>query len=125
MAKIAHSLSRLKEEVRAARGRTLLKETAITARGESELVVALGRRIVRHRKAKGWDRVELARRLGVTRARLGYWERGETTPPLEALIGLRRELGISIDELVTGEQSNREKQDRVISLLAAAIKLLR
>jgi ribosome-binding protein aMBF1 (putative translation factor) len=125
MARIAHELSRLKEEVMAARSRARLKETAITAPSESELVVALGRRIVRLRESKGWDRVELARRLGVTRARLGYWERGEHTPPMEALIGLRRELGISIDELVTGEQSNREKQDRVISLLAAAIKLLR
>ena len=103
----------------------MLKETAITARSEGELVTALGRRIIRLRESKGWDRVELARRLGVTRARLGYWERGEHTPPLEALIGLRRELGISIDELVSGERSNREKKDQAISHLARAIKLLR
>jgi len=125
MAKIAHRLSCLKEEIMAARGRALLKETAITARSEGELVAALGRRIVRLRESKGWDRVELARRLGVTRARLGYWERGEYTPPLEALIGLRRELGISIDELVSGERCNREKKDQAISHLAEAIKLLR
>ncbi len=93
MAKRTLRLSRLKEEVMAARGRALLKETAITARSEGELVAALGRRIVQYREAKGWDRVELARRLGVTRARLGYWERGEHTPPLEALIGLGRSSG--------------------------------
>ncbi len=125
MAKIAHRLSRLKEEIMAARDRAVLKETAITARSEGELVAALGRRIVRLRETKGWDRVELARRLGVTRARLANWERGEHTPPLEALIGLRRELGISIDELVSGERSNREKKDQAISHLAAVIKLLR
>jgi ribosome-binding protein aMBF1 (putative translation factor) len=125
MAKIAHELSRLKEEVAAARSRARLKETAIVPQSEDELVAALGRRIVRLRESKGWDRVELARRLGVTRERLGHWERGKHMPPLQALIGLGRELGLSIDELVSGERSNREKKDQAISHLAAAIKLLR
>jgi transcriptional regulator with XRE-family HTH domain len=102
----------------------LLKEPVTTA-SEGELVAELGRRIVRLREAKGWKRAELARRLGVKRERLGTWERGSRTPPLQALIGLRRVLGVSIDELVSGARPSGEKKDQVISHLAAAIKLLR
>lgn len=125
MTENVHRLNRLKEAVGAARRQVLLKEPAMTAAGERELRAELGRRIVWLREAKGWPRGELARRLGVTRERLGHWERGRYVPPLQALIALRRELGISIDELVSGERSSREKKDQVISHLAAAIKLLR
>lgn len=67
------------------------------------LLWELGRRIVRLRKAFNWSRGELAKRVRVSRERLGHWERGSHTPPLRELVGLSRELGISIDELVTGE----------------------
>ncbi len=63
----------------------------------------LGRRIVRLRRTRSWTRDELARRMRVSRERLGNWERGNYTPPLKALVGLSRELGISVDELLTGE----------------------
>jgi transcriptional regulator with XRE-family HTH domain len=70
---------------------------------EGALVLALGRRIVRLREAKGWSRTDLAARLGVSRERLGNWERGRHAPPLGAQLALSRSLGISLDELVTGE----------------------
>ena len=63
----------------------------------------LGRRIVRLRRTRSWTRGELAKRMRVSRERLGHWERGSSTPPLKALVGLSRELGISVDELLTGE----------------------
>ena len=69
---------------------------------ERGLAAEIGRRIVRLRKRRGWSQAELARRLGVTRMRLGNWERGVYTPPLGALLALRRELGVSLDELLTG-----------------------
>ncbi len=68
-----------------------------------ELPWELGRRIVRLRRALGWSRDELARRVRVTRERLGHWERGTHTPPLKALVRLGRALGASMDELMTGE----------------------
>ncbi len=75
------------------------------AAGEEDAreLAELGRRIVRWRKRRGWPRTELAQRLGVTRMRLGHWERGSHMPPLAALLALRRELGVSLDELFTGE----------------------
>jgi transcriptional regulator with XRE-family HTH domain len=67
----------------------------------------MGERIVRLREEKGWDRGELARRLGVTRARLKNWERGTNTPPVETLIALGGALEVSLDELATGEAAGR------------------
>jgi transcriptional regulator with XRE-family HTH domain len=99
-------------------------------RGQRDVLEEFGRRIVRLREAKGWSRAELARRVGVTRERLGHWERGVSTLPLENLIALRRELGVSVDELVAGEPApagglSREQKDNAISHLATVIKLLR
>jgi transcriptional regulator with XRE-family HTH domain len=71
---------------------------------ERDLVAAMGRRIARLRQARGWSRPELAARLGVSRGRLGHWERGwHAAPPLGIQIALSRELGIPLSELVTGE----------------------
>jgi transcriptional regulator with XRE-family HTH domain len=67
------------------------------------LLWELGRRIVRLRRTRSWSRGELAKRMRVSRERLGHWERGSHTPPLKALVGLSRELGTSVDELLTGE----------------------
>jgi transcriptional regulator with XRE-family HTH domain len=86
------------------------------------LLWELGRRIVRLRRTLNWTRADLARRVRVSRERLGHWERGSHTPPLRELVGLSRELGTSIDELVTGEAapvralSPREKDEAARSL---------
>jgi transcriptional regulator with XRE-family HTH domain len=63
----------------------------------------LGVRITRLRRARHWSRSMLARKLGVSRERVAKWERGENTPPLKVLLGLRSLMGLSLDELVTGE----------------------
>ena len=86
------------------------------------LLWELGRRIMRLRRTLNWTRADLARRVRVSRERLGKWERGSYTPPLRELVGLSRELGTSIDELVTGEAapvkalSPREKGEAARSL---------
>jgi|GEM_PF-2114742 len=86
------------------------------------LLWELGRRIVRLRRVLNWTRADLARRVRVSRERLGHWERGSHTPPLRELVGLSRELGTSIDELVTGKAapvrafSPREKDEAARSL---------
>jgi len=91
--------------------------------------VKFGRRILRLRQAKGWSRRDLALRLGVSRERLGYWERGEHGPSLAALAALGKELEVPIDELVNGERSaaaaglSRERRVALLSHLAAAVKL--
>lgn len=93
-----------------------------------ELAVAMGRRIVQIRKRRRWSQGELARRLGVTRERVGNWERGDHAPPLEALAALGEVLRVSLDELVSGKRRGRwlseEERRRVAGLLAELGELL-
>lgn len=70
---------------------------------EPSAETGLGERVQRLRLRKGLERSELADRLGVSRQRVGNWERGVNTPSVACLPGLARELGVTIDELVTGE----------------------
>lgn len=97
---------------------------------EAEVLVEFGQRIVRLRRRKGWAQAELAQRLGVTRERLGHWERGECNPPLDALLALGRVLGIPLDELAGGEPAplaglSRATKEKAVSHMTAALKLLR
>jgi transcriptional regulator with XRE-family HTH domain len=71
--------------------------------GGRELLWELSRRIVRLRRTRGWSRDDLARRLRVTRERLGHWERGSHSPPMKSLIDLGRVLEVSMDELMIGK----------------------
>jgi transcriptional regulator with XRE-family HTH domain len=105
------------------------EKSAATEREEAErkALVEFGRRIARLRRRKGWSQATLAQQLGMSRERLGHWERGEHNPPLAALLALRQVLGIAIDELVSGEpaEPSDRKKETAVSHLATAIKLLR
>jgi transcriptional regulator with XRE-family HTH domain len=52
----------------------------------------IGDWIVRRRKARGWTRAELARRLGVAWQTLWQWETGRRIPRAESEARLVREL---------------------------------
>lgn len=74
--------------------------------GEDPLLRVLGQRITSLRKARKWGRVQLARRLGVPRTRLGYWERGQSEPPLAMILAIARVLEVSVEELAGAEPAN-------------------
>jgi len=59
----------------------------------------IGVGIVRLRKRNGWSQTVLARRLNVTRHRLGKWERGLNAPALEYLVVLLEVLQVTFEEL--------------------------
>jgi transcriptional regulator with XRE-family HTH domain len=90
----------------------------------------MGERIARLRHQKGWGQAVLARKLGVSRERISKWERGENAPPLEILVALRRLLGVTLDELVTGKAAppvlelREEERERVARCLAEVRQLL-
>ena len=62
----------------------------------------LGLGILRFRQRKGWSQAMLARRLEVTRHRVGKWERGLSPPSLEDLTALLGVLEVTFEELVLG-----------------------
>lgn len=89
----------------------------------------IGGQIQRLRQGKELTRAELAKRLGVSRQRVGNWERGVNTPNLGVLPALSRELGVTVDELLTGKPSPRvglspEKRKEAGRLLDALRRLL-
>jgi transcriptional regulator with XRE-family HTH domain len=92
------------------------------------LTAAMGERILQLRKRWQWSQGELAERLGVTRERVGNWERGENAPPVEALIALSEVLRVSLDELLRGKRRGRwlkeDELERLGGLLAEASELL-
>jgi len=92
------------------------------------LTAAMGERILKLRKRWQWSQGELAGRLGVTRERVGNWERGENAPPVEALVALGEVLRVSVDELLHGKRRGRwlkeDELERLSGLLAEGSELL-
>jgi transcriptional regulator with XRE-family HTH domain len=66
----------------------------------SKIGKRLGAVIVRLRKAKGWTRVTLARRAGISDTYVRLLELGDNVPTLTVLIELASVLGVTPAELV-------------------------
>lgn len=64
----------------------------------------LGKRISEQRKIKGMKQEELAEKLDVSAQAVSKWENDQSCPDISILPELSKLLGISIDELLTGEK---------------------
>ena len=62
----------------------------------------LGLRIASLRQSKGISQAELANRLHISASAVGMYEQGRREPSVEILIALSRELGVSLDYLLSG-----------------------
>jgi transcriptional regulator with XRE-family HTH domain len=111
-----------------------LKDVAVSEEASNQSVEilqrGLGQRIADVRMRKAWTRTDLAGELGVSRDRLAKWERGENVPPLDVLVALRTVLGVSIDELITGEPAvesllSLEQREGLRRVMEAMGRLLR
>lgn len=63
-----------------------------------------GDRVAKVRKNKRWSQADLAKRIGVSPSTIGMYEQGRREPCLSLLIALSRELNVSVQYLLTGEQ---------------------
>lgn len=50
---------------------------------------------------KGWSQAELARRLHLSPSTVGMYEQGRREPPIDILVAMSEEFGVTIDYLVT------------------------
>ena len=80
----------------------------------------IGKLIAACRKEKGMTQAQLAEKLGVTNKTVSRWENGNYMPDLTILEPLSHELGISLEELLSGEriiaqQGNSDKTAMVLS----------
>ncbi len=69
----------------------------------------IGKFIAECRKNKKMTQQELAEKLGVTDKSIGNWENGRNMPDLSLFKPLCDELGITINDLMSGEKISKEK----------------
>ena len=62
----------------------------------------LGMRIALLRASNSWSQAELARRIGVSASAVGMYEQGRREPPLDLVVRLAREFGVTTDYLLVG-----------------------
>lgn len=66
---------------------------------------SIGNRITKYRKEKGMTQEALAEKLGVSSQAVSKWENDASCPDVSLLPELCRELGITTDELLTGNSA--------------------
>lgn len=69
----------------------------------------IGAFIATNRKKKGLTQEQLGEKLGVSNKTISRWENGNYMPDLSLLEPLSKELEISLNELLTGEEIEQEK----------------
>lgn len=68
----------------------------------------IGAFIAANRKKKGLTQEQLGEKLGVSNKTISRWENGNYMPDLSLLEPLSKELGISLNELLAGEEIKKE-----------------
>ena len=67
----------------------------------------IGKFIAKLRKEKGLTQQDLDEKLGVSGRTIGNWENGRNMPDLSLFKPLCEELGVTINELLSGEKLNK------------------
>ena len=74
--------------------------------------VKIGRFIADRRKAAKLTQLQVAEKLGITDKAISKWERGLTMPDTSIMLELCDILGISVNELLSGEKISMEHNDQ-------------
>ncbi len=69
----------------------------------------IGQFISEKRKALGLTQQELAEKLQITNKAVSKWETGDGMPDIQLLTPLANELGVSVDEILNGEEKQKEE----------------
>ena len=72
----------------------------------------IGKLIAKLRKSKGLTQSELGDMVGVGFRAVSKWETGQTSPDISIINDLSKILGISADELLTGEVNKKEENKK-------------
>jgi transcriptional regulator with XRE-family HTH domain len=68
----------------------------------------IANRLCEIRKKKGLSQEALAEHIGVSRQAISKWERAESSPDIETLIHLAQLYNVTLDELVSPNESNSQ-----------------
>ena len=72
-------------------------------------IIKIGKYIAENRKKKNMTQEQLAEKLGVTSKTISRWENGNYMPDISLLKPLSEELGITLNDLLSGEKVEKEK----------------
>ncbi len=73
----------------------------------------IGKFIADCRKEKGLTQMQLAEKLGITNRAISKWENGKSMPDVALLMPLCEILGISVNELLSGQRITMEKYEEI------------
>ena len=74
------------------------------------MMFTLNENIKRYRVARGWNQVEFAKLIGVTKQCVSNWENDNVVPSIEMLVKMAELFKISTDELsLTGRTAKRKQ----------------
>ncbi len=81
--------------------------------------MSLGKTIIRLRMQKQWKQKDLAERLGLHPRNLIRWENDQARPRTQAMQQLATVLGVSVEELETGdpEAAKRSQDPELLQML--------
>ncbi|MBE7086130.1 MAG: helix-turn-helix transcriptional regulator [Clostridiales bacterium] len=84
--------------------------------------LTIGKFIKALRKEQGWTQSELAEKLNVSDKTVSKWETGKGLPEVSLMMPLCRLLGISVNELLSGErlsetQYHQKAEENIMSLM--------
>ena len=74
--------------------------------------IAIGKFIAEERKRKGYTQKQLSEKLEISDKTVSKWERGNGFPEVSLLLPLCKELDITVNELLSGEQVSLEDYQR-------------
>ena len=84
----------------------------------------VGKFIADCRKEKGLTQMQLAERLGITDKAISKWERGIAMPDSSIMLALCEQLGITVNELLSGEKISMDNNQKNEELLLEMAKEL-
>ena len=82
--------------------------------------VKIGKFISECRKSKNLTQMQLAEKLNITDRAVSKWERGLSLPDSSIMLDLCSELGISVNDLLSGEVVTVENYDKKLEKIGRA-----
>lgn len=74
--------------------------------------IEIANRLLQYRKKHNLSQEELASQIGVSRQAVSKWERAEASPDTDNLILLAKLYGVSLDELLQGQEEPQVKEEK-------------
>ena len=88
--------------------------------------IKIGRFIAERRKLQGLTQAQLAEKLNITDRAVSKWETGRSLPDATLMLALCEILGISVNELLSGEkvtmENNQQKNEQLLLEMAKEIE---